>query len=246
MVGRLSTLVLLLLVLALSRVTLLVCPSSSVVVLVEMGLVEIVLMGVVPSPLMEATVVLITALIVASTIVSAIVVLVIWSLVSFIKVRLFMASASLVDILTAIIGVATAIAPTSLTCTTMIFVASLISTATSIVLIFLMTRAMILTFGVMVVVVPVPMVVIVVVVGSVDFKPVQLMFLVLEEKCLVTFFNCHLRKNFDNLNETKSVKSGVVLLRKTQGPSLPVGHLLSLAHLLVQKVLGDFGETRLV
>ena len=86
----------------------------------------------------------------------------------------------------------------------------------------LMTHAMILTSGVMIVVVPVPLVVIVVVVRSVDLKPVQLMLLVLEEESLITFFCCHLPKNVDNLNETESVKGSVVLLGKTQGPPLPV------------------------
>jgi len=79
----------------------------------------------------------------------------------------------------------------------------------------LMTHTMILTSGVVIIVVPVPLVVIVVVVRSVDLEPVELMLLVLEEESLITFFNCHLRKNIDNLNETESVKGGVVLLGKT-------------------------------
>ena len=74
----------------LCREVLLLSPFSSKVVLVETGLAEIVLMGVVTSPLVEAIVVLIATSIVISTVVSAIVVLVIWSLVTFLLVWLFL------------------------------------------------------------------------------------------------------------------------------------------------------------
>ena len=85
-----------------------------------------------------------------------------------------------------------------------------------------------------------------IIVRSVRLQIRQLVLLVLQMQLRVTFLLCHLSKYVDDLNQAKGVECRIMLLRQPQRPLLPIGHLLALAHLLVQKVLGDLSQTRLV
>ena len=87
------------------------------------------------------------------------------------------------------------------------------------------------------------MVMAVVVVRSVDFEPVELVLLVLEEQGLIAFLFCHFGQDIDDLNQTEGVQSGVMLLTVSERSSLPIRHLLALAHLLIEQVFGHFGQT---
>ena len=89
-------------------------------------------------------------------------------------------------------------------------------------------------------------VVVVVIVRSVHLEPSQLMLLVCKEKLRLSFFFGHLGQDADDFNEAEGVKCCIMLLRTAQGSAFPVGHLLALTHLLVQKVLGDLSEPALV
>ena len=92
-----------------------------------------------------------------------------------------------------------------------------------------------------VVIAPVTALVVMVVVRSIDFKPIQLMLLILQEKSRVTLFNGHLGEDVDDLDQAEGIKGRVVLLAEPEWASLPVAHLLPLAHLLLEEVLGHFG-----
>ena len=59
---------------------------------------------------------------------------------------------------------------------------------------------------------------------------------------MVTLLLSQLCENADDLNEAEGIKCGVVLLGQAKGSFLPVGHLLALAHLLVEQVLADLSE----
>ena len=59
---------------------------------------------------------------------------------------------------------------------------------------------------------------------------------------MVTLLLSQLCENADDLNEAEGIKCGVVLLGQAKGAFFPVGHLLALAHLLVEQVLADLSE----
>jgi len=115
----------------------------------------------------------------------------------------------------------------------------------------MMTSSMVtivMVSAVMVIVMVMPMMLIsvvamvMVVVRSVHLEPLQRMFLILKEQLGVAFLDSHFSEDVDDLDQAEGVQSRVVLLREPQGTSLPVRHLLSFAHLLVEEVLGDLGE----
>ena len=64
--------------------------------------------------------------------------------------------------------------------------------------------------------------IIVIVMRSVDFKPIELMLLVLEEECRIALFCSHLRQDGNDLDKTEGIKSSVVLLTVSQWAPLPV------------------------
>ena len=78
------------------------------------------------------------------------------------------------------------------------------------------------------------MVMAVVVVRSVDFEPIELMLLVLEEQGLIAFLGCHFGQDIDDLNQAEGVQRGVMLLAMSERSSLPIRHLFALAHLLIE------------
>jgi len=82
-----------------------------------------------------------------------------------------------------------------------------------------------------------------VVVGSVDLEPRECVLLVLEIEAYFTLLNGHVLEDVDDVPQAVGIKCCVMLLRQTKGSLLPVGHLLTLAHLKVQQMLGHLGQT---
>ena len=78
---------------------------------------------------------------------------------------------------------------------------------------------------------------------SVDFKPIELMLLVLEEECLIAFLNGHFRQDVNDFDQAIGVQSCIMLLTVSERSPLPVGHLFALAHFLIEQVFGYFSET---
>ena len=63
--------------------------------------------------------------------------------------------------------------------------------------------------------------------------PLEASALVFKQKLVFTLVQGQLLQNFDSIDKAVGVKSGIVLLRKSEWSAFPVGHLLALAHLLV-------------
>jgi len=117
----------------------------------------------------------------------------------------------------------------------------MVSTASSMIIVVTMVVAATVMVLMTAMVAATPTVMMVIIVRSVDLEPVELMLLVLKEERLVALLICHLRQDGYDLYQAEGIKGCIVLLAVTQRPSLPVGHLLALAHLQIQQVLGDLG-----
>ena len=122
-------------------------------------------------------------------------------------------------------------------------------TATAVVMVVMMAAVMVMmsvVVPVMVMAASAPVVVVVVpvvIVRPVNFQPVELMLLVLEEQGRIALLHRHLGQDLDNLDQAVRVKRSIVLLAMPQRSSLPIRHLFTFAHFLIQQMLGDLGKT---
>lgn len=83
-------------------------------------------------------------------------------------------------------------------------------------------------------------------VGAVRLEPVQLVLLILDHDRCVPSLLSKLGKGFDNADQAVGIESRIVLLRESEGPLFPIGHLFALAHIFSEQVLADLRQARLV
>ena len=69
------------------------------------------------------------------------------------------------------------------------------------------------------------------------------MLLILKQQRLIALLHRHVRQDLDNLDQTIGVKRRIVLLAMSQRSSLPIRHLFTFAHFLIQQMLSDLGKT---